>query len=66
MIKYVFLVLYLVIMIWVGIRSSRKIKTTGDFFVAGKRGSMWQVTGSMLATILGSSAILGTDRKSVV
>ena len=36
MIKYVFLVLYLVIMIWVGIRSSRKIKTTGDFFVAGK------------------------------
>jgi len=60
MIKYVFLVLYLVIMIWVGIRSSRKIKTTGDFFVAGKRGSLWQVTGSMLATILGSSAILGT------
>jgi SSS family solute:Na+ symporter len=47
-------------MILIGIYSSRKIRTEGDYFVAGKRGSLWQITGSLLATILGSSAILGT------
>jgi len=47
-------------MILIGINSARKIRTEGDFYVAGKRGSFWQITGSLLATILGSSAILGT------
>ncbi len=47
-------------MILVGIFSSRKIKSEKDYFVAGKRGNLWQITGSLLATILGSSAILGT------
>ena len=47
-------------MILVGIISARKIKSGKDYFVAGKRGTIWQITGSLLATILGSSAILGT------
>ncbi len=47
-------------MILIGIISSRKIRSEGDYFVAGKRGNFWQITGSLLATILGSSAILGT------
>lgn len=47
-------------MILVGIISSRKIRSEGDYYVAGKRGNLWQITGSLLATILGSSAILGT------
>ncbi len=47
-------------MVVIGIISSRKIRTEGDYFVAGKRGNLWQITGSLLATILGSSAILGT------
>lgn len=47
-------------MILIGIHSSKKIRTKGDFFVAGKQGNLWQITGSLLATILGSSAILGT------
>jgi solute:Na+ symporter, SSS family len=47
-------------MILVGIISARKIRSEGDYYVAGKRGNIWQITGSLLATILGSSAILGT------
>jgi len=47
-------------MILIGIISARKIRSEGDYYVAGKRGSFWQITGSLLATILGSSAILGT------
>ena len=47
-------------MILIGIISSKKIKSNGDYYVAGKRGNLWQITGSLLATILGSSAILGT------
>lgn len=47
-------------MVLIGIFSSRKIRSDGDYYVAGKRGNLWQITGSLLATILGSSAILGT------
>ena len=47
-------------MILTGLFAARRIKSEGDYFVAGKRGNIWQITGSLLATILGSSAILGT------
>jgi len=47
-------------MVLIGIHSSRKIRSERDYYVAGKRGNLWQITGSLLATILGSSAILGT------
>lgn len=60
LLTYLFIVIYVASMIWIGIMSSRKIRTGGDYFVAGKSGSIWQITGSLLATILGSSAILGT------
>ena len=60
MVKYLFLVLYFLLMVIIGIISAGKIKTESDFYVAGKRGNIWQITGSLLATILGSSAILGT------
>ncbi len=48
-------------MIGTGIYSSLKVKNSGDFLVAGNRGNVWQITGSLLATILGSSAILGSS-----
>jgi len=60
MIKYLIIIFYLLSMILIGIFSARKIRTEGDYYVAGKRGNIWQITGSLLATILGSSAILGT------
>ncbi|VAW24990.1 hypothetical protein MNBD_BACTEROID01-2752 [hydrothermal vent metagenome] len=51
---------YLVIMVGVGIYSHYKIKTPKDYYIAGKKGSFPQVSGSLFATILGGSAILGT------
>ena len=60
MIIYLFIIIYIVFMILIGIFSARKIRSEGDYYVAGKRGNLWQITGSLLATILGSSAILGT------
>lgn len=60
MIKYFILAFYILTMIIVGVLSSRKIKSSGDYYVAGKKGDLWSVTGSLLASILGSSAILGT------
>lgn len=47
-------------MIFLGIHSAGKIKTNKDYYIAGRKGNIWQITGSLLATILGSSAILGT------
>jgi SSS family solute:Na+ symporter len=61
MIKFFFLITYILLMIGVGIHSSRKIRSSGDYLVAGGRGNIWQITGSLLATILGSSAILGSS-----
>jgi SSS family solute:Na+ symporter len=60
MIKYLIIVIYIVLMIMVGIFSSKKIFTNNDYYIANQKGGFWQITGSLLATILGSSAILGT------
>jgi len=61
MLKYLILLLYILAMIGIGIYSSRKIRTSGDYMVAGNRGNVWQITGSLLATIIGSTAILGSS-----
>lgn len=51
---------YFVFILGIGFYSSLKIKTPGDYYVAGKKAGIIAVTGSLLATILGGSAILGT------
>lgn len=56
----IILLAYLALMTGIGIFSFFRIKTNGDFFVSGKKGSWWSVSGSLFATILGGSAILGT------
>ena len=60
MIKYIIIALYILFMIFLGIHSSRKIRSNKDYYIAGKKGNLWQITGSLLTTILGSSAVLGT------
>ena len=55
-----FLYLYLLAAIVIGCLCIRKIKTAADYYVAGRKASPVQITGSLLATILGSSAILGS------
>lgn len=54
------LIIYGLILLILGVYSFLKIKTPFDYFLAGKKTGVWQVSGSLLATILGGSAILGT------
>jgi SSS family solute:Na+ symporter len=58
--KSIILIVYALILFLIGIYSYLKIKTPFDYFLAGKKTGVWQVSGSLLATILGGSAILGT------
>ena len=58
-IKYI-LVGYLSIVIGIGVYSFFRVKNAADYYISGKRGSWWQISGSLFATIMGGSAILGT------
>ena len=58
--KSVILIVYALILFLLGIYSFLKVKTPSDYFLAGKKPGVWQISGSLLATILGGSAILGT------
>ena len=51
---------YFLVIILIGIISFFKIKTPTDYYVAGKNAGVIPVSGSLLATILGGSAVLGT------
>lgn len=56
----IIIVIYFLGVLAVGLFSYFKIKTPSDYFVAGKKAGLIPVSGSLLATILGGSAILGT------
>ena len=53
------LIIYLVILIAIAVRSARRVKDIPDFFVARKGASAKAVAGSLVATILGGSAVIG-------
>ena len=52
--------LYLAASAVIGCLCARRIQTPDDYYVAGRRTGVIYLTGSLLATILGSSAILGS------
>ena len=51
--------LYLAAMLAIGFFSRKKAGETANFFVAGRKGSTLFITGSLLATAIGSSSTLG-------
>ena len=53
------LIVYLAILILIAIRSTRCVRDIPDFFVARKGASAKAVAGSLVATILGGSAVIG-------
>ena len=53
------LIVYLVLLILIAFRSARSVKDIPDFFVARKKASAKAVAGSLVATILGGSAVIG-------
>jgi SSS family solute:Na+ symporter len=55
----IIIALYFIIMLAVGMASRRKSERADDFFVAGRKSSSPLIIGSLLATIIGSSATLG-------
>ncbi len=59
--RYLFVFVYFFVMLLIGIISVFKVKTDDDFFVGGRKSGTWLITGSLTATILGSSAVLGTS-----
>ena len=56
----IIIAVYFLVVLAVGVYSWFKVKTPADYYISGKRAGLISVTGSMLATILGGSAILGT------
>ncbi|WP_346864444.1 sodium:solute symporter family protein [uncultured Draconibacterium sp.] len=54
------ILIYFIFIVGIGVYSAFRIKTPDDYFVAGKKAGLIPVSGSLLATILGGSAILGT------
>jgi Na+/proline symporter len=58
--KVTILIVYAIVLFVIGIYSFLKIKTPFDYFLAGKKTGVWQISGSLLATILGGSAVMGT------
>lgn len=59
------LILYGIGLLAIGIWSAFRVKTPSDYFIAGKRNGVLQISGSLLATILGGSAVLGTTNLAV-
>jgi solute:Na+ symporter, SSS family len=55
-----FVAIYFLFVLFMGVYSWFKIKSPSDYYVAGKNARLLPVSGSLLATILGGSAILGT------
>ncbi|MDD4109741.1 MAG: hypothetical protein PHH93_13585 [Prolixibacteraceae bacterium] len=55
-----FIGFYFLAALSIGLYSFFKVKTPTDYYIAGKKAGILTVSGSLLATILGGSAILGT------
>lgn len=53
------LIVYLVVLVVIAVRSALRVKGIPDFFVARKGASAKAVAGSLVATILGGSAVIG-------
>ena len=66
MLEIVIIAVYFAVMIAIGLFSRKKAKEADDFFVAGRKGSALFITGSLLATIIGGSAIMVTSRLGFV
>jgi len=59
MINTVIIAAYLLGMLAIGLSSSGRIKTLAGFYVGGRAGGTWLITGSLMATIVGGSSTLG-------
>lgn len=59
-VEIIIIAVYFLGVLFIGFISWFRIKTPVDYYVAGKKAGIIPVSGSLLATILGGSAIMGT------
>lgn len=59
-VEIIIIAVYFLGVLFIGFLSWFRIKTPDDYYVAGKKAGIIPVSGSLLATILGGSAIMGT------
>lgn len=52
--------IYFTVMVAIGVYSGFTIRNAQDYYISGKKGNWWQISGSLFATIIGGSAIIGT------
>ncbi len=52
--------IYFALMVAIGVYSGLTIRNAQDYYISGKKGNWWQISGSLFATIIGGSAIMGT------
>ncbi|MBA7666767.1 Sodium/glucose cotransporter [subsurface metagenome] len=64
--ELIIIIVYFLGIIAVGIWKRKRSREADDFFVAGRRGSSLFITGSLLATIVGGSAIMVTSKLGFV
>jgi solute:Na+ symporter, SSS family len=57
----VFIILYLLVTIGIGWWASRRVKTTADFVIAGKRLPMFMAACALFATWFGSETVMGAS-----
>lgn len=60
-----FVALYLALTIVVGVWASRKVKSTNDFVVAGRKLPLYVATSAMFATWFGSETVMGAPSEFV-
>lgn len=48
------------VMLWVAVASARRVRTAGDFSLAGRRAGGLNVAGGILGTLVGGAATIGT------
>jgi len=56
----VIIVIYLAVMICIGLYNSRKVKSLGDYVIAGKKIPFWTNVHSISATLMGAGATMGS------
>lgn len=54
------IIIYFLLMVYVGALKTKKVKTQADFAVAGRSLTPWVLMGTMLATWIGTGSILGS------
>ena len=55
----VYLVIYIIVLIVLGLYYGRRCKTLDDYLVAGRNQGFWTITGTIVATSCGAAAFIG-------